>query len=191
MKKYSIEDLLTDPYSKEVEDIEIPQWPVKSFKSYGEFGAGDERHGGKHDGIDLGAPKGTPSYPMLSGIVKKVYKESRPWKQGDPKQGNAILIEHPDVGSETFYAHMDTVSVSEGTKVKQDTVIGTVGNSGNARGTSPHIHFEVRAGGTPINPRNIIGKSILPSKLTSNVPKKLKPISQQTRMAILRNIKKV
>ena len=156
MKKYSKDDLVSSTPSDI--KINIPIWPVGSFKSLGEFGAGDARHGGKHDGIDLAAPKGTAVYPMLPGIVKKVDKESRSWKEGLPKQGNAILIEHPDFGLVTFYAHLESVSVSVGETVDQKTIIGTVGNSGNARDTSPHVHFETRKGGAPKDPRGFMGK---------------------------------
>ena len=61
----------------------IPQWAVKSFNSLGEFGVGDARHHGKHDGIDLGTTRGTSVYSTLPGIVKTVYKEARPWVEGE------------------------------------------------------------------------------------------------------------
>lgn len=167
-------NLLENPFGDTLSLNDMtPQWPIKSFKSYGEFGVGDKRHSGKHDGIDLGSEKGTPVYSMLPGIVKKVWKESKLWVEGDPKQGNAITIEHPDFGMETFYAHLNSVSVSIGEKVDKNTVIGTVGNSGNARDTKPHVHFETRQNGSPINPRNIMGKSLDDLMLSANKNKKL------------------
>ena len=159
MKKYSQEDLLTDPYMDEPDKEEIPKWAVASFRSLGEFGVGDARHNGNHNGIDLGTDKGQSVYPMLSGTVIKISKEAKPWKEGDPKQGNAVTISHIK-GIDTFYAHLQSISVGVGEKVTQDTVIGTVGNTGNAIGTSPHVHFEVRVNKSPVNPRGIIGKSV-------------------------------
>lgn len=164
--KYSIEDL-TSPTTIP-DESNIPQWPISSFKSYGEFGAGDkehqERHKGEklsHAGIDLGAEKGTPAKAMLPGIVKSISKESSPWQKGNKMtQGNAILIAH-DGGLTSLYCHMESINVSVGEKVDKNTIIGTVGNSGNARFTSPHIHFEVSKNGQKVNPRSIIGKADL------------------------------
>ncbi|MFZ4795962.1 MAG: M23 family metallopeptidase [Bacteroidia bacterium] len=169
MKKFSIEDLKSFA-SDETDKTEVPQWPISSFKSLGEFGAGDKRHKGKHDGIDLAAPASTPVYPMLSGKVTKVSSESRLWVEGDPKQGNALTIVH-DNGMNTFYAHLEKVTVSDGTLVTQTTQIGTNGMSGNARNTSPHVHFEVRNKGNPVNPRSVIGKADSEIKPKAKAPK--------------------
>ena len=171
MKKFSIDDLKSFA-SDETDKTEVPQWPISSFKSLGEFGAGDKRHKGKHDGIDLAAPASTPVYPMLSGKVTKVSSESRLWVEGDPKQGNALTIVH-DNGMNTFYAHLEKVTVSDGTLVTQTTQIGTNGMSGNARNTSPHVHFEVRNKGNPVNPRSVIGKadSEIKPKAKAKAPK--------------------
>ena len=65
--------------------------------------------------------------------------------------GEYIIINHHD-GTMTLYAHMlaGSRTVSEGQSVSQGQVIGTVGSTGNSSG--PHLHFEVRVGGSPVNP---------------------------------------
>ena len=57
-------------------------------------------------------------------------------------------------GVEFFYAHMESIAtgLAEGAKVTAGQVIGAVGNSGDARYGATHCHFEIRPGGTPINP---------------------------------------
>ena len=170
---------------QEREDLTfIPEFPVQNFKSLGEFGNGDKRHGGKHDGIDLATSEGTPATAILPGIVKKVWHETQPWVEGKglPKQGNAILIDHPAFGLSTFYAHMKNVFVSEGQEVDATTIVGSVGKSGNARYTDPHIHFECRRNGVPINPRSIMGKEILA---------KTEPTSPKVRLAVLKKLYKI
>jgi murein DD-endopeptidase MepM/ murein hydrolase activator NlpD len=122
----------------------VPQIPIKgSVKCSGVFGSGDARHNGIHNGVDLRAPGGTSIYPMLPGIVSNVSYSS--------KGGNNVSIMH-DNGIATYYAHMGSVTVNKGDKVYNNTVIGTVGDSGNAKGTMPHLHFEVSHNKTKENP---------------------------------------
>jgi hypothetical protein len=111
------------------------------------------RAGGSHQGTDVGAEKGTPAYPMLSGVVSRIYN----WKKGDPaKQGNMIVVKHPEYNAETKYMHMDSLTASPGQHVDQNTQIATVGDSGNAAGTYPHIHFELLVNNTHVNARPYI-----------------------------------
>lgn len=96
-----------------------------------------------HMGIDLRASGGTPVYPLTSGIVSNVGT--------DPKGGNVVNINHAhDIRS--YYAHLSTVSVHKGDKVDTNTIIGTVGNSGNASHTFPHLHFQVWVNGQITDP---------------------------------------
>ena len=111
------------------------QSPVKDqWKNLGGFQVNG------HQGLDLSAPKGTPIYPMAGGVVMK-YKPTT-----DPEGGNVIYIMSPD-GVMTYYAHCDQVNVKPGDIVDSDTVIGTVGTSGNAKDTGPHLHFQVWSNG--------------------------------------------
>lgn len=87
-----------------------------------------------HMGVDLRAQAGTPVYPLAPGIVCNVGT--------DPMGGNVVNIVHAD-NVKTYYAHLSTVQVQKGDKVGANTVIGTVGNTGNASHTFPHLHFQV------------------------------------------------
>lgn len=87
-----------------------------------------------HMGVDLRAPGGTPVYPMAPGIVSNVGT--------DPMGGNVVNIQHAD-NVRTYYAHLSTVRAQKGDKVNTNTIIGTVGNTGNASHTVPHLHFQV------------------------------------------------
>jgi hypothetical protein len=114
------------------------QSPVKDqWKNLGGFKVNG------HQGLDLSAPKGTPIFPMAPGTVAKVGV--------DPKGGNFITIKS-DSGVSTYYAHCDQINVKPGDPVDSDTVIGTVGNTGNARFTGPHLHFEVSSNGQKQDP---------------------------------------
>lgn len=87
-----------------------------------------------HMGVDMRVPGGTPVYPLAPGVISNVGT--------DPKGGNVVNIRHAD-GVTTYYAHLGTVQGQKGDKVTTDTVIGTVGNTGNASHTFPHLHFQV------------------------------------------------
>lgn len=124
------------------------QVPIKTeYHNSGGFDpTGKGNVGRVHQGIDLRAPGGSSIYPITSGIVTAV----RP----DPKGGNTVNVKHPgDMTS--YYAHMGTINVHVGDKVNTNTVLGTVGASGNAKGF-PHLHLQVWRGGQLIDPASVI-----------------------------------
>jgi murein DD-endopeptidase MepM/ murein hydrolase activator NlpD len=88
----------------------------------------------KHHGVDMRCPAGTSVYPLAPGIVSNVGT--------DPMGGNIVNVAHAN-GVKTYYAHLSTANVQKGDKVGVNTVLGTVGNTGNARHTFPHCHFQV------------------------------------------------
>lgn len=113
------------------------QAPLKgSWLSSGGFSLQptDKRHPNGHMGVDMRAPAGTPIYSMAPGVVTSVGSAAR--------GGNTINIQHAN-GLRTYYAHCSTVKVHEGDRVDNNTIIATVGDSGNAKGTVPHLHFQV------------------------------------------------
>lgn len=95
-----------------------------------------------HNGIDFTAPEGTPIQATGDGKVKKVEKRRSGY-------GYSVTINH-GYGYETLYAHMKTILVKKGEKVKKGQKIGTVGNTGSS--TAPHLHYEVRLDGRAVNP---------------------------------------
>jgi len=98
-----------------------------------------------HEGIDIGARKGTPVKASANGIVTYAG-----WKD---EYGKMVTIDH-GYGFRTRYGHMDTLHVRHGQRVKRGTVIGTVGNTGKS--TGPHLHYEVRLNSVPTNPKTYL-----------------------------------
>jgi murein DD-endopeptidase MepM/ murein hydrolase activator NlpD len=100
------------------------------------------RWGRLHAGIDFGAPTGTSVGAGGSGTVI-----AAGWNSGG--YGNLVVIQHR-LGYQSWYAHLSSVAVSIGQAVGGGTRIGAVGSTGNS--TGPHLHFEVRHNGTPVDP---------------------------------------
>jgi len=99
------------------------------------------RWGRLHAGIDIAAPIGTPIRAADSGtVVIAAYTGG---------YGNYTCIQHGGSLS-TCYGHQTSFAVSAGGSVSQGQVIGTVGNTGNS--TGPHLHFETRVNGSPVDP---------------------------------------
>jgi murein DD-endopeptidase MepM/ murein hydrolase activator NlpD len=99
-----------------------------------------------HEGLDFAAPRGTPVYAAGQGRI-----EAAGWKGG---YGRYIRIDHTQ-GYTTAYGHLKGYAdgIADGAWVSQGDVIGYVGNSG--RSTGPHLHYEIRKGGQPVNPRDL------------------------------------
>ena len=95
----------------------------------------------QHNGVDYGAPTGTPVRTIGDGVV-----EFAGWQNG---YGNVVHIKH---GNEmaTVYAHLSRLDVAKGDKVEQGATIGAVGQTGWA--TGPHLHFEVKVDGLQQDP---------------------------------------
>lgn len=99
------------------------------------------RWGRMHNGIDIASCSGSPIYAAYEGNVT-----FSGWQDG---YGKLIIIQHGD-GLETRYGHCSELLVKEGDIVKENSLIARVGSTG--RSTGPHLHFEVRKNGTPVNP---------------------------------------
>jgi murein DD-endopeptidase MepM/ murein hydrolase activator NlpD len=97
--------------------------------------------GGFHYGVDLGDPQGTPIRAAADGIAYPL-----PDYQF---YGNHVLIQHVG-GLSTVYGHMVRMNVTWGQAVRRGDLIGWVGTTGNS--TGPHLHFEVRFAGVPVDP---------------------------------------
>lgn len=118
------------------------QWPLRGIL-YARFG---KKGKDLHDGIDLAAPVGTPVKAAQAGTI--VYA-------GDQKGYGLIAIISHENGLVTLYAHNHDLRVKTGQKVQSGQVIATVGESG--RTTGPHLHFEVRKDGVPVDPLEHLG----------------------------------
>ena len=96
-----------------------------------------------HMGLDMRAPNGTPVYPLAPGVVSSVGT--------DPMGGNVVNVSHPG-NLRTYYAHLSTVRVQKGDRVDFNTILGTVGTSGNASHGVPHLHLQVWKDGQITDP---------------------------------------
>lgn len=117
--------------------------PVPDARVTASFGGPDA-----HRGVDLAAKTGTPIQAPLDGSVVSTER--------DEKNGLVVVVRHRG-GIETRYHHLDSVSVKQGDRVTRGDALGTVGTTGVV--TGPHVHFEVRDLGTPIDPAPYLSKA--------------------------------
>ncbi|PSJ80818.1 M23 family metallopeptidase [Neisseria iguanae] len=96
-----------------------------------------------HTGIDYAAPTGTPIRAAADGMIT-----FKGWKGG---YGHTVMVKHAN-GVETLYGHMSAFSQLTGS-VRAGDIIGYVGSSG--RSTGPHLHYEARVNGQPVNPATV------------------------------------
>ncbi|CAB3707047.1 MULTISPECIES: M23 family metallopeptidase [Achromobacter] len=99
-----------------------------------------------HEGLDFAAPSGTPILAASGGVVLEA--------KFQPGFGNMVEIDHGD-GLITRYAHASSLMVKQGQLVERGQQVARVGSSG--RSTGPHLHFEVRLAGQPLDPRLFLG----------------------------------
>jgi murein DD-endopeptidase MepM/ murein hydrolase activator NlpD len=104
-------------------------------------------YGPGHLGIDISAPEGSNVYAAGTGVVTMA---AGGWNYG---YGNVVQIDHGN-GYVTVYAHLSSILVSQCQTVGQGSVIALSGNTGNSFGA--HLHFEIRVGGSNINPYDIV-----------------------------------
>lgn len=138
-------------------------FPVGSKRSaVGSFWGAD-RDGGRrsHEGIDIFARKGTAVVALCDGwIVERAIT---------PKGGKVLWLRSADYSWTAYYAHLDQQLAREGQYVRKGQVIGTVGKTGNARTTPPHLHFGIYTEAGPVNPYPYVRHS---PKMTVKMAKK-------------------
>lgn len=113
--------------------------PVGQPHSYSDTYGAPRSGGRSHQGTDILAPRGTPIYAYESGTISRM--------NGNRLGGISLYLQGAS-GAEYYYTHLDgyAADVSTGMSVGVGTLLGYVGDTGNARGI-PHLHFEVRPGG--------------------------------------------
>jgi murein DD-endopeptidase MepM/ murein hydrolase activator NlpD len=125
--------------------------PALSFPVSGDVASiqsiyGDARDAGRrsHEGVDIFAPRGTPVLAASEGVVTKV---------GENRLGGKVVwVWNPSRGVRLYYAHLQDQLVRPGTLVSAGEPLGTVGNTGNAKFTAPHLHFGMYESGGAIDP---------------------------------------
>jgi len=138
-------------------------WPVEG-RVLSSFGDRTDPFSGEeavHTGIDLSAPMGSIVRAAADGIVVRA-----DWMSG---YGKLVVIDHGN-GLQTYYGHLSRFEVVPGEEIRRGDVIARSGATG--RVTSPHLHYEVRMSGIPVNPYKYLAKSALtlPSHAQQDLP---------------------
>lgn len=110
-------------------------WRIDPFNGHKAF----------HEGLDFMAATGTPIYAAAGGIVSAA--------EQTPDYGKIVKIDHGS-GLETRYAHASRLFVRAGERVEKGQKIAEVGSTG--RSTGPHLHYEIRLAGNPLDPRKYL-----------------------------------
>ena len=119
-------------------------WPVEGRLMSGFAQRTDpfSGEGAFHTGVDISAPTGTPIHATADGIVIQAEMVAGGY-------GRLVRVDHGG-GMQTYYAHMSRIAVHVGQEIRRGDLVGLVGSTG--RVTAPHLHYEVRMGGAPVNP---------------------------------------
>ena len=133
-------------------NIQPSIWPVDG-RLMSPFGRREDPFSGEgaiHVGVDISVPEGTPVKASADGLV--TYAQ---WQSGG--YGRLVIVTH-NSGMQSWYAHLSKFDVIAGQEIRQGEVVGRVGSSG--RVTAPHLHYEVRVGGAPVNPYRFLMRSV-------------------------------
>jgi murein DD-endopeptidase MepM/ murein hydrolase activator NlpD len=112
-----------------------------------------------HTGVDISAAMGTPVHAAADGIVYQAE-----WFSG---YGKLVVVDHGN-GVRTWYGHLSRFEVIPGQEIRRGEVLGYSGATGKV--TSPHLHFEVRLGGSPVNPYPYLTRSAMLQETHPDLP---------------------
>ena len=120
-------------------------WPVQGLITgpYGRRSDPFSDEGAFHKGVDISVPSGTAIHVTADGMVMQAEMVTGGY-------GRLVIVDHGG-GIQTYYAHLSRIYVHAGQEVRRGDLLGAAGSTG--RVTAPHLHYEVRVGGTPMNPR--------------------------------------
>jgi murein DD-endopeptidase MepM/ murein hydrolase activator NlpD len=116
--------------------------------------------GAFHKGVDIKAPTGTPVHVAADGVVISAEPVSGGY-------GRLVVIEHGGA-VQTYYAHLSRILVHAGQDLHRGDTVGLVGSSGRA--TAPHLHYEVRVGGAPVNPYRYLANASVYHEAHKDLP---------------------
>ncbi len=136
-------------------------WPVDG-RLIGAFGDRRDPFSGAqsfHTGVDISAPYATPVRATADGVV--VHAD---YSAG---YGRLVIIDH-GAGVQTYYAHLSRFDVIPGQEIRRGEVVGALGGSG--RVTAPHLHYEVRVAGNPVNPYRFLARASYASAPRTDFP---------------------
>ncbi|MDQ6760713.1 MAG: M23 family metallopeptidase [Acidobacteriota bacterium] len=127
-------------------------WPVDG-RLLSPFGGRSDPFSGEgamHTGVDMTASTGTAVHATADGIVA--------FAEWSGRYGQLVVVDHGN-GMQTYYAHLSRFEVVSGQEIRRGDVVGKSGSTG--RSTAPHLHYEVRIGGTPVNPYPYLAQSVV------------------------------
>ncbi|WDF67487.1 M23 family metallopeptidase [Sphingobacterium oryzagri] len=138
---------------------------------------GADRDGGarRHEGIDIFATRGTPVLAVADGHVGFAGERGR-------LGGKQVWLQEKELGFRIYYAHLDSTSVYTGDAVALGDTLGFVGNTGNAAGGPPHLHFGVYGSGGAVDPLNFVKKITVPSGRTYSFNMKQIRVTKNTQL---------
>ncbi len=111
----------------------------------------DPRGDQLHEAIDIQAPRGTPAVAVANGVVSRVAEH--------PQAGLYVVLHDTLRNLFLYYAHLDEQLVRKGQTIRIGETLGLVGDTGNAKGTVPHLHFAIRIeDGTKLDPMPFLVK---------------------------------
>ena len=125
-------------------------WPLEG-RLMSSFGARSDPFSGEgaiHTGVDISAPLGTPVHSSADGIVA--------FAAWGGQYGNLVVIDHGN-GMQTYFAHLSGFNVIPGQEVRRGDTLAKSGSTGKS--TGPHLHYEVRLSGVPVNPYPYLAQS--------------------------------
>jgi murein DD-endopeptidase MepM/ murein hydrolase activator NlpD len=135
-------------------------WPVNGIL-LSHFGRRTDPFSGEgafHTGVDISASRGTPVKVAGDGIVTHA--------EFSGHYGKLVIVDHGN-GVQTYYAHLSQFEVVAGQSIRRGEIVGLSGATG--RVTSPHLHYEVRRGGTAINPQPYLNNTVLAKTTRSDL----------------------
>jgi len=137
-------------------------WPVEGriMSGFAERTDPFSGEGAFHKGVDITAPTGTIVRTTADGVVIQAEMVAGGY-------GRLVIVDHGN-GVHTYYAHLSKISVHAGQEVRRGEPIGLVGSSG--RTTAPHLHYEVRVGGSPMNPSRYLANSTIFRQVPKDIP---------------------
>jgi|GEM_PF-2456489 len=163
------EALKDNSFNNEVLQKMVPGWRGKTLKGGSRFGYRNHpvlKRWKLHTGLDVAAPRGTDCRPWKAGVVEFAGNKKNGY-------GNMVIINHGN-GVKTYYAHFKEIpaGIVRGASVTPDTKVGIIGSTGMS--TGPHLHFEIRIDGTPIDPfltkKDLFPPTTTPSSTTESMP---------------------
>jgi murein DD-endopeptidase MepM/ murein hydrolase activator NlpD len=136
-------------------------WPLNG-RILSRFGDREDPFSGEgaiHAGVDISAITGTPVHAAADGIVYHAEYAGH--------YGKLVIIDHGN-GMRTWYGHLSRFEVIPGQEIRRGEVLGYSGATG--RVTAPHLHFEIRLGGSPVNPSPYLTRSAMLQEVKPDLP---------------------